>query len=268
MEQKTKKKFLPEVNKDKVYEFELVGSTQINFGIGNDCVVFDPIDGVEKAIRYIPGWESIIVADQPDIEERMRPKVDLNFSQGKMRVPGSKTQLVQYMLLHDHLEGNEHSTTKKAQFRLVDKTGELRDIRESINAKRLAVEKAVETPFAEVIPFAKVIGVDTTKLPGEDDGEYEDRIRTKFMQKAEEDPKEFIKGFEDPKHKREYDIILAFEQNIITDSLRNNEVNWVKSKEIIVKLPPSVVTRKYLADYTFTEKGGEFYAMIKKLIKY
>lgn len=268
-EAKSTKKILPDVVREKTYEFELVGDYRpINFGIGSECVVYNPVDKKEMAIRYVPGWESIVVADQPDIEERLIPKVDLNLSRGKMNVHGSKTQLVQFLLMHDHIEGNENSVTKVAQFRLVDKTAELKNTRDKLNSKRLAMTKAVETDFVDVIPFAKVLGVEVAQKAGEDQQTYEDRVRTSFMQKAEDDSESFLKGFEDPKHKREYDIILAFEQGIITDSFRDGEVNWSKSKELIVKMPSDAVTRKFLAEYTFKEKGGEFYAMLKKLIKY
>lgn len=268
-ETKSNKKFLPEVVKERTYEFELVGEYKpVNYGVGSECVVYDPIEKKEISLRYAPGWNSIIVEDQPDIEERLRPKIDINFSRGVLRIPGSKTQYVQFMLLHDKLEGNPNSVTKNAQFRLVDKTEKLREIRESLEARSKAVAKALDSPFEEIIPMAGVLGVSVKKIPGEETQEYEDRVRTAFMEKAEADPVNFLSDFEDPKHKREYDIILAFDQNILTDSYRDNEVNWEKSKELVVKLPASAVTRKFLANYTFTEEGAKFYETLKKLIKY
>lgn len=267
------KKFLPEVIKERTYEFELTGPYKpINYGIGRESVVYDPIEGTERAIRYVPGWESIIVADQPDIEERLIPKVDLNFSHGELKVPGNKTQLVQYLILHDHNEGNSNKISNITEFRLIDRTGELKLQRETARAKSDAIARALDSPFEEVIPFAKVLGVDTSKLAGEEQVVYEDRIRTRFLDKAEKNPTSFLKGFEDPAHKREYDVILGFEQSVITDSLREGEVSWTDSKQLITKLPAgtntAAKTKKFLTDFTFTEQGKEFYANLKKLIKY
>lgn len=271
-ETKTKvaKKFLPEVVKEKTYEFELITDGKpVNYGIGASCVVIDPTISAPRQIRYVPGWDTIIVSDQPEIEERLMPHPDINFSQGKLYVKGTNKPLVQYLLLHDNLEGNEYSVTNRSVFKLVDKTDELNHIRESLNTKKQAIERASDAEFEEVLPYARVLGMDISKIAGEKESEYENRIRAKFMQVADASPTAFLKGFEDPAHKREYDIILAFDQNIITDSYRDNEVNWEPSHELIVKLPSSsVVTRKFLAKWTFTEEGAKFYASLKKQVKY
>lgn len=265
------KDFLPEVTKDRLYEFELVGPyTPKNYGVGSSCAIYNPIEEKEVAIRYVPGWQSIFVADQPELEERLTPKIDINFANGRLLIPGIKTQYVQYMLLHDKNADNEYSISKKPQFKLVDDTEKLKGVRDLLNAKRKAGDLAADSDFAEAVVYARVVGIDITQAPGEEKKKYEDRIRTRFMEKADTDPVNFIKGFEDPKHKREYDIILAFEQSVITDSYKDGEVNWSDSKVMIVKLPnkQGTITRKFLADWTFTEPGAEFYASLKKQIKY
>lgn len=267
---KTKKTFLPEVIKDKIYQFELVTEGEpINYGVSSNCVVYDPVEKTPRLIRYAPGWDSIIVSDQPEMEERFIPKIDINFSHKKLSIPGIKKQFVQFMLLHDHLEGNPLSITGIAQFRLVDTSIGIKAGKDALSMLKSAISKAEEISFDDMLPYAKVIGVDTNKEPGEKQEQYEDRVRFKFMQKAQEDPKTFVDGLEDPAHKREYDIILAFEQGILTDGVKDREVTWVKSGETAFVLPAAGgVTRKLLTKFTFTPKGGEFYEQLKKQVKY
>lgn len=264
-----KKTFLQEVNPDRVYEFELTGShTQASHSIGRTSLVFDPVSGSEAVLRYVPGYTSLFQDDQPDIDPFLVPSYDVSFSYGKLKVDGKKKQLVQFLLAHDKIESNDHRIGNIVEFRLVDKTEEESNIRKNLKYASDAVSKAESSSLEDMLVYSRVLGIDTTKNPGEDDSAYEDRIRTRFMEKAHEKPKEFLDGINDPKHKRKYDILLGFDQGVITDSISEGSVNWALSKASITSIPAKRRADEYLTDYTFTEEGAKFYEQLKKLIKY
>lgn len=265
---KKKQSFLPEINAEKTYEFELINlEFGVNHGIGSTAIVYDTDEGTERQVRYVPGWASIFVDEQPEIDEHLIPKADINFSRGKLIVQGRKKQLVQYLLINERNESVSSGQLEK-EYRLIDDGAKYDDIRARLAKKSEAISAAVDADFSEVLPYAKVLGINTVKVAGVPQKDYESRVRAEFMAKAEESPFTFLKGFSDPKHKRRYDLMLAFEQNIITDSINDREVNW-KSGTVVVNLPASgAPTLDFLTDFTYTELGKEFYETLKKQIKY
>jgi len=261
---------LPDIDPNKTYLFEfLKKKLNPNEAIPNRCEILDKKDGNRiRIIRYAPHEDSLFQDEQSPLPNGGYFVDEIGFPNSECRVSGKRKNLVYFLMMHNANEANFSKEFKSPElqtrhplFKLVDKESDAEKLLAETKIRKEATDLASECSFDDMIPFAKILGIDIS-----DAKEREKEIRYKFIVKSTENPALFIKRFNDPKNKRLYIILKAFEQGLITDTHIKNEVHWRGSKVLICNVPAEKLSSDYLADYSFTSKGEEFYKELVKLV--
>lgn len=253
---------LPDVDPDKQYVFEqILKKNHPNQGIPNRCEIYDKIEKKLRVIRYAPHEASIFQDEQTEIPSGGYFVDTITFPYGECRVDGKNRNLVLFLLLHNDNVISSELPSRNKKFKLLDKEGDAKLALAIIEVKQKAQKLASECEFDDMISFAKILGIDVKYSK-----EREQEIRHQFIIKSVENPSLFLKGFNDPKNKRLYVILKAFEQGIITDTHIKNEIHWLGSKVQVCNVPPTVKSAEYLTDYSFSNEGEEFYKLLLKQV--
>ena len=251
---------LPEIDPAKDYRFEFLAKRDnVNQFINNSCEIYDTVEKRIRIIRFAPHESSVFQDEQKELPSGGYYEDQINFSRSECVIDGKKKNLVHFLLLHNDNVNNGNLPSRQQKFKLVDKEYEARLALEVNSVRMKAVNMASDASEAELVPYAKILGININKSISE--------IRQEFVVKASQDPVNFIKGISDPKNKRLYTVLRAFEQGVLTDSHVVNSVHWRGSKVLVTEIPAGSISSDYITDYSFSsQEGEEFYKQLNKMV--
>jgi hypothetical protein len=218
----------------------------IVYMIKAEDIIYDPIKGVNRKIRYIPG-EASIYEDEQKKESKVRAPI--TFNEGHLPVSAQNPTLKLYLENCNANKDNPNRMTgSPAVFKLIDKE---RDAKKVINKemKQLdAMQLALKMPISKLIGYAKVLGVNVDKSTEE--------IRYDMKVLAKKSPESFITGMDDPKTEIKEVIINSMEYGII--NVQSNRVSWQRgtSKVLITHVPVGKDAKDHFAEFCLTDEGN------------
>lgn len=147
-----------------------------------------------------------------------------------MNVKGWERNKLAALMNQDGFEGKKYrSQNAKTVFRLVDEEKDLDNALDSFEIEFEALKIAKECSDEEMIPFAFVLGINTTRS--------EKEIRREFIMKAKANPRYFLKYFVDPKNQISYLVHKGLSENIISTSAVEGKLVWAESRKVIMDAP-------------------------------
>jgi len=262
------KKFTPKfsaTNRDlKPSVYEIVKSSKDKNGnkkypvvsmIKSEDVIYDPISGENRKIRYIPG-ETSIYANEQDPNAKMREPIA--FTNGFLFVDKTNPTLKKYL---DHCNANRDNPNrvpgKREIFFLQDNERNAKKEIEKVATSMEAVQAALKMPLNELIGYAKVLGVNTSKST--------DEIRWDMKIQAEKSPATFLAGMNDPRTEMKQLLLMAEESGII--SMKKDGVKWSNSGNIICV--PAIGTKPIdrMVDFCSSGEGEQVYTEIERRLQ-
>jgi len=231
-------------------------SYPVIYMIRAEDIIFDPIKGVNRKIRYIPGEASIYEDEQ---KKDAKVKAPIVFTEGVLAVNHQNPTLKSYL---DNCNANKNNPN-----RMQDKRVAFEEVNKSITAKASinkdlleidAMSLALKMPINKLIGYAKVLGVNVDKSTEE--------IRYDMKMLAKKDPNSFITGLDDPKTAIKEVIVNAREYGII--DIQINRVSWKKGNDrvLITHVPVGVNGAEHFADFCLDGEGELVLEEMKKQI--
>ena len=221
--------------------------------------VFDPLTGITRVIRFIPGEKSIWKDEQTPDDKIPKKNSHLEFINGDKRVDGHQTQLVQY-LMTTNKNGNNPNRDKsvKAAFYTVDPSQGLKTSMDQDKLLSDATHFCYNGNWDEVAAYASVLGIPS----GLDVSE----VRYSLVLKAKLDPKKFLDGLNSRNMKRKYFIMEAVKAGVIVRNTSNNTISW-KDGGVITQAPLGKDLIDDFVDASFTENGEKVFAALMGIIR-
>jgi|ERR1700760_651743 len=228
-------------------------------------------DWGERAIRWLPNYNTIFVDEQEKGNRPIDPKVldnpNLRFEiiNGDISVrPHERMKL----LFLDYCNRNVDSPYKTGRvqgiFARYSEEKRVEDLKSKQEKQKIAMEKAFSADEAQVAFHAKYLGISTIDPQTGGTRTY-DAILTDYRQVAMDEPKRFIETFDDEDLKLKYKIETALESNSINLNLIPGKAIFTATKEEICDVPVSQDI-KYVVDslFIFSQKK-EGANLVKKL---
>jgi len=218
-------------------------------------IIFDPTTGENRKIRYIPGETSILADEQPK-DSRMREPI--SFTNGYLFVDHTNPTLKKYLDTCNANGSNPHRIkSKNVLFTLKDDQKSAQQRIEQVGTVMDAVQAALKMPLNELIGYAKVLGVNTSKSV--------DEIRWDMKIQAEKNPKSFLAGMNDPRTEMKQMLLMAEESGII--SMKKTGVTWVSSGNTICVPAIGVKPIERMVDFCSEGEGEQIYSEIERRLK-
>lgn len=218
-------------------------------------IIFDPETGENRKIRYVPG-ETSIYADEQSENAKMREPIA--FTNGFLFVDHTNPTLKKYLDTCNANGSNPHRVKSKSiLFTIKDDEKSAQDKIQQVGTVMDAVQSALKMPLNELIGYAKVLGVDTNKSV--------DEIRWDMKIQAEQNPKSFLAGMNDPRTEMKQLLLMAQESSII--KMDKKAVTWVASGNTICV--PAIGTKPIdrMVDYCSQGEGEQVYAEIERRLQ-
>ena len=208
------KKFTPQfTNKQQEYTatvYNLVSKSKQRNGrpqypvvslLKAEDIIFDPITGQNRKIRYVPGEASIFADEHPETAKMRDP---ISFTNGFLFVPHTNPTLKLYLDTCNANGSNPHRIkSKNMLFKVKDDKKTAQDRISKVTDTMDAVQSALKMPLNELVGYAKVLGVNTNKSV--------DEIRWDMKVQAEKNPKAFLAGLNDPRTEMKQLLLMAEE---------------------------------------------------------
>ena len=220
-------------------------------------IIFDPIKGINRKIRYIPG-EAYIYEDEQKKDAKV--KAPIIFNDGLLAVPPQNPTLKNFL---DHCNQNGDNPnrikTTKPAFMMVNKKKDAKKLIQKESQELDAMQLALKMPIEKLVGYAKVLGVNVEKSTEE--------IRYDMKILAKRSPSSFISGMDDPKTAIKETIINAKEHGII--SIDKNKISWKRggAKTLITHTPIGKDSTDHFVDYCMDGDGELVLDEIKRQIK-
>ena len=218
-------------------------------------IIFDPITGENRKIRYVPGETSIFADEQP---ENARMREPIAFYNGYIFVDHTNPTLKKYLDTCNANGSNPHRIkSKNIMFKVRDNEKSAKDKISKVNDTMDAVQAALKMPLNELIGYAKVLGVNTDKSV--------DEIRWDMKIQAEKNPKGFLAGMNDPRTEMKQLLLMAQESGIIR--MDKKAITWVSSGNTICV--PAIGTKPIdrMVDFCSEGEGEQIYAEIERRLQ-
>ncbi len=220
-------------------------------------IIYDPIKGVNRKIRYIPGESSIFEDEQ---KKDAKVKSPITFNEGFLIVGKQNPTLKKFMEHHNQNGDNlNRMTNSKVVFKKKDTE---RKAKVSLKKSVLEIDAmslALKMPIGKLIGYAKVLGVNVDKST--------DEIRYDMKVLAQKDPNGFISGMDNPVTEIKETILLAEEHQLI--SMASNKVTWIKgsARPLITHVPIGQKPIDHFADFCKSGDGEKVLDEIKNQLK-
>ena len=218
-------------------------------------IIFDPVSGENKKIRYVPGETSIYADEQPETAKMREP---IAFNNGFLFVDQTNPTLKKYLDTCNANGSNPHRIkSKNILFTLKDDQKSAQQKIEQVGTTMDAVQAALKMPLNDLIGYAKVLGIKTNKSV--------DEIRWDMKVQAEKNPKAFLAGMNDPRTTMKQLLIMAEESGII--SMKKKAITWVASGNTICVPAIGVKPIERMVDYCSEGEGEQIYAEIERRLQ-
>ena len=262
------KKFTPQfTNKQKEFKptiYNLVSKSKQKNGLPQypivallkaEDIIFDPIKGENRKIRYVPGETSIFADEQPEGAKMREP---IAFNNGHLFVDHTNPTLKKFLDTCNANGSNPHRIKSKTiMFYVKDNQKSAQEKIEQVGTTMDAVQAALKMPLNDLVGYAKVLGVKTDKSV--------DEIRWDMKIQAEKNPKAFLAGMNDPRTTMKQLLIMAEESGII--SMKKKAITWVASGNTICVPAIGVKPIERMVDYCSEGEGEQIYAEIERRLQ-
>lgn len=264
----TEKKFVPQfTNKQQEYKatvYSLVAKAKKRDGtpqypvvslLKAEDIIFDPTTGENRKIRYVPGEPSIFEDEQPEGAKMREP---ISFNNGFLFVDYTNPTLKKYLDTCNANGSNPHRIRSKViMFNIQNEEKSAQDKIAQVSDTMDAVQAALKMPLNELIGYAKVLGVNTSKSV--------DEIRWDMKVQAEKNPKSFLAGMNDPRTEMKQLLLMAQESSII--SMKKTGITWVSSGNTICVPAIGVKPIDRMVDFCSEGEGEQIYAEIERRLQ-
>jgi len=265
----TEKKFVPQfTNKQKEYKpsvYQLVAKSTdprtklpqypVVSLLKAEDIIFDPTTGENRKIRYVPGEPSIFQDEQPETAKMREP---IAFTNGFVFVDHTNPTLKKYLDTCNANGSNPHRIKNKSVlFTIQDEEKSAQDKIAQVADVMDAVQSALKMPLNELIGYAKVLGVNTSKSV--------DEIRWDMKVQAEKNPTAFLAGMNDPRTEMKQLLLMAQESSII--SMKKTGITWVSSGNTICVPAIGVKPIDRMVDFCSDGEGEQIYAEIERRLQ-
>ena len=218
-----------------------------------DDIIFDPVKGVNRKIRYIPGEGSIFEDEQ---KEDAKVKSPITFSNGFLRVDYTNPTLKKYLDMCNANRSNPNRMTNSApSFYAVDYEKKAKEKLDKSIKSMDALRLVFDMKLDKLIAYAKILGLKVDKST--------DEIRYDMKVIAEKNPEKFINGLNDPKMEIKQMLLRAKEMQIL--GWTGAEASWtmggIKSK--FANIPLGIKPLDHLADMCVSDSGSGILDQIK-----
>ena len=219
-------------------------------------VIYDPIQGVNRKIRYIPGEASIYEDEQ---KEDAKVKSPIIFTEGVLAVNHQNPTLKNFL---DNCNANKSNPNrmkdKRASFEMVDKASSAKQMLNKEMKEMDAMNLALKMPIGKLIGYAKVLGVNVDKSTEE--------IRYDMKVLAKKAPNSFIAGLDDPITEIKETILSAEDYGVI--SMQSNRISWKRGNELnlICHVPVGIKPLDHFSGYCLKDEGQLVLEEMKKQI--
>ena len=218
-------------------------------------VIFDPERGENRKIRYVPGETSIFADEQPETAKMREP---ISFTNGYLFVDHTNPTLKKYLDTCNANGSNPHRIKSKSiLFTIKNDEKTAQDKIAQVSDTMDAVQAALKMPLNELIGYAKVLGVNTSKSV--------DEIRWDMKVQAEKNPKAFLAGMNDPRTEMKQLLLMAQESGII--SMKESGITWVSSGNTICVPAIGVKPIDRMVDFCSEGEGEQIYAEIERRLQ-
>lgn len=241
---------------DKVYEFELIKTHDLYqpkeknhpnvsmrngyppmYILANSGNAFDDETQRIRAWRLITGQPSIWIDQQEGLDRIDRkeiatmlaqPENQIEFIKGKLTIPGTQALKLKALHVMDDFAGKERKARagKDPIFRL-NKEEEIVELQLAAQEKLFdAMALAKGANDTDMLSYAYGLGIDVNNTsPG-----GLAKIRALFNAKAQENPGDFIKRFDDQKNRIKYLFHSAMQEGIISATQIPNTLTWAENQ--------------------------------------
>lgn len=230
-------------------------------------------DWGERAIRWLPGEQSIFI-DEQEKNGREIPESKINnpgnrfeILEGEIKVRTHEKTKQQFLDLCNRNEESPNRTGRTTPIFVrytEEKVVQLRA--EKLEKQQDALEKAFAASDAQVVFHARYLGIPT--LDGTTGAtRTEKAIKTDYRQKAMDDPEGFIKTYDDEDLKVKFYIERAIEDNVISLTLFPGKVVWTGSKEEICDVQEGSTPIDSIFNFGQLRAGEKMIEKLKELNK-
>tara|TARA_Y100001973_G_C5168534_1_gene317616 strand:- start:525 stop:1427 length:903 start_codon:yes stop_codon:yes gene_type:complete len=218
-------------------------------------VIFDPTTGENRKIRYCPGETSIYI-DEQSPQAKMREPI--SFNNGYLFVDHTNPTLKKYLDTCNANGSNPHRIKSKGIiFTVKDDEKAAKDRIKSAASTMEAVQSALTMPLAELVGYARVLGINVDKST--------DEIRWDMKIQAESNPESFLAGMNDPRTEMKQLLLMAEETGII--SMKPKGITWVGSGNTICVPAIGVKPIDRMVDFCSHGEGEDVYDEITRRLQ-
>lgn len=223
-----------------------------------DIIVWE---GGTRAIRFLPGEQSIFV-DEQEKNGRTLPDNIINnpnnrfeIINGEIRVqPHQKTKLQFLDMCNFNADSEYRTGTKAALFTRISETKSVEDLQAKQKAQKEAIEKAFGASDEQILFHAKYLGIPLIDH-ATSATRSEEAVIADYRQVAIDEPVKFLKTFDDEDLKLKYKIEKSIEDNKISLTLIPSKAVFVSDKSEICDVPTGEL--KYVVDTIFNFVNGK-----------
>lgn len=258
-----------EVDPTKDYKFEVLqkSDTRRFQNLGNETLAYDPVEKRYVNLRYFPTAATIFSDDQDESFDEVSPPT-LGFWNNELICRGEDIRQMEFLMNHPLYEHSPFRVyNKPPMYTLADK-----DVKDAIQAKRIATELKclaliAKAPIIDLRPVARIeFGIadpDETAIRNE----LSERAKKPKQGTEQKSPAEkIIDSIDDLDMQRNFHVQNAIDKGVISVNINDMRVTWVETKQLIWNLLNKKEVVKQLADWSFSEPGEQFYALLRQKI--
>jgi len=270
------KKYKEEVEKaPESYTFEQVGEFMVRDGvtiypkmctIPNTDVVLDPGKGKYRSIRYLIGVDTIWEDEQGDMDKqalkRLTPR-RFQLTDGKLVVDANDKAQLEFLMLSNYNEGTKDRVQGKFPlYRLVDNTSKEEQALQFMKASRKAAAIAEDASEEDMMIHVSYLGIQTV-----DNGQNKSKagIRAAYIKYASENPKMFLKSYQNPLAKVFVQVRNAIVNGVISTTKVKGQAHWAETDALIITIPEGKNEVDFLANYATSAEGKSFKERLAEL---
>ena len=264
-----------EVKKEpKTYVFKLITNASPTdkrqfpprFMLANTDIIFDEEAGYKRAIRYLPGINTLWVDEQENLPENIanrRPSI--TFVDGFLYVPSTDRMLIEFLTKSNRCQNAENrdanipATYEMMNFEAISKKN-IQNVKTKHEAMKVALS-ASEQSMMEHIDYLGITKINTQGIEKDSD-----ELRVEYVSIAENRPDLFLKSYNNPTTKAYHLVKTALESGVLTENITPGQVHWSETRGLAAIIPAGEKTIEYLVKFCFKEgEGQRFYERLKGL---
>lgn len=237
--------------------------------ISNTDIVYDPVTGVRRYMRWLPGVSTLWI-DEQDLDEMVIQRLNMQammdpftFNDGYLRISNKDKVKAEFLLRKNCCENNPYRDEfEEVRYFLFDYEKTQEEIYKKEQRIHQARTLAMQTPFDEMRYHASYLGIHLYDEYG--NPKTENGLRAEYVRKATEETEKFLRTHGVPELKYNFLVSQLVQKGEIIINREKLVAEWSSGRRITV-LPEREDPIRYLAGYCLTEEGKEFRERVNKL---